>query len=297
LSGSLNVHSYASLALLALARSRRESLPFRHFTRFMGTALHIETVGEGVPVHLLHSSGLSGRQWKRLAGRLAGEGFSAIVPDLTGHGASPPWLEPVPFSYRDDVDLFVETLKAGPPVHVVGHSYGGLVAILAALEVPDAVRSLVLFEPVAMGVLDALADADAKASLEKIEVPWGTSPDDHEGWLRAFVDYWGGTGAWDALREEARAEFRRVGWVVKEEVTTLGSDRTPRSAYGIIRCPVTLLTGELSPLAAGRVVTHLAAALPNAHVITLPGAGHMAPLAQAATVNDLIVAALSHAMK
>jgi pimeloyl-ACP methyl ester carboxylesterase len=246
-------------------------------------------------VHLLHSSGLSGRQWRRLAKRVAEAGFSAVVPDLTGHGASAPWPEPMPFSYRDDVDRFVSALRAGPPSHVVGHSYGGLVGVLAALEVPEAVLSLSLFEPVSMGVLDPVADADARAELDKIEVPWGTSVEDHEGWLRAFVEYWGGNGGWEALREEARAEFRRVAWVVKEEVTTLGRDKTPRAAYAIIECPVTLMTGELSPIAAGRVVAHLGNALPNATVSVLPGAGHMGPLTHADTVNDLILRALRNA--
>jgi pimeloyl-ACP methyl ester carboxylesterase len=259
-------------------------------------ALHLERSGDvaDVPVVLLHSSGLSGRQWRRLAKRLEGLGFSVTVPDFIGHGASALWPEPEPFSYRQDVDLFVDLLKKGPPTHVVGHSYGGLVAILAALEVPDAVRSLVLFEPVAMGVLDPNEDADAEAELAAVHVPWGTTAEEHEAWLAGFVDYWG--GAWAALREEARAEFRRVGWVVHEGVETLAKDKTPRSAYGVIRCPVTLITGERSPLAAGRVVAHLGRALPNARVITLPGVGHMAPLAQADQVNDLIVAALGRSV-
>jgi len=261
------------------------------------SSLHVETFGQGVPAYLLHSSGLSGRQWKRLAKRLAAAGFAAIVPDLTGHGASPAWPEPTPFSYRDDVDLFVRTLKASPPAHVVGHSYGGLIAILAALEVPEAVLSLVLFEPVAMGILDPVADADAKVSLTKIEVPWGSSAPEHEGWLRAFVEYWGGEGGWDVLREEARAEFRRVGWVVREEVTTLGKDATPSSAYGVLTCPVTLMTGALSPLAAGRVVARLGKALPNARVVVLPGVGHMGPLTHADAVNDVAVASLEEATR
>ncbi|MEA2751002.1 MAG: hypothetical protein QOI41_5145, partial [Myxococcales bacterium] len=254
-------------------------------------ALHVEASGSGDPVVLLHSSGLSGRQWRRLAATFVEKGHRAIVPDLTGHGASPAWPEPKPFSFREDVAHVSKLLAGGAggvggargaPAHVVGHSYGAFVALLAALAVPSSVRSLVLFEPVAFGALDPTSDAEARAELTKVESSWGWTAEAHERWLRGFVEYWGGEGAWSALREEARTEFRRVGWVLREGVQSLASDTTPASAYASLRCPVTLVTGELTPLAARRVVEQLAAAIPGARIVTIAGAGHMAPLSHGA---------------
>ena len=240
---------------------------------------------------MLHSSGLSGRQWRRLAPLVAARGFRAVVPDFTGHGASDPWPEPRSFSVRTDVDNFVTLLEAEGPAHVVGHSYGALVGLLAALASPAYVRSLALFEPVAFGAL-AASDAEPRAELGRIDFRWGAA-DDREHWLRTFVDYWGGDGAWAALREEARAEFRRVGWVVREGVRTLMEDTTPAAAYQVIRCPVTLMTGARSPLAARTVVERLGESLPDARVVTIPGAGHMAPLTHAGLVNTVVLAALA----
>jgi pimeloyl-ACP methyl ester carboxylesterase len=261
----------------------------------MLSPFHVEESGTGDSVVLLHSSGLSGRQWRRLAGALASKGFRAVVPDFTGHGGSAPWPEPQPFNFRQDVAAFVAMLKEGPPPHVVGHSYGGLVALMAALEAPEAVRSLVLFEPVAFGVLEAPADADAQKQLTEVDVPWGTDANGHERWLRGFVDYWGGEGAWAALREEARAEFRRVGWVVYEGVTSLVADPTPRAAYRVVTCPVTLMTGELSPIAAGRAVQRLGESLPNAKVVVVPGAGHMGPMTHSGQMNTIVMESLTKA--
>src|SRR4051812_49203760 len=65
--------------------------------------LHVEASGAGEAVALLHSSGLSGRQWRRLTSVLVARGLRVLVPDLTGHGASVEWPEPKPFSFRDDV--------------------------------------------------------------------------------------------------------------------------------------------------------------------------------------------------
>src|SRR5438270_12284733 len=113
----------------------------------------------GSPVLLLHSSGLSGRQWRRLVRKLEERGFRASAPDLTGHGESAPLLEPTPFSFLQDAERVRGMLAEGGPMHLVGHSYGGLVALIAALGAPEKVRSLALFEPVAFGVLDPVADA------------------------------------------------------------------------------------------------------------------------------------------
>src|SRR4029079_15022809 len=166
--------------------------------------LHIEDAGAGDPVVLLHSSGLSGRQWRRLASELTGRGFRAIVPDLTGHGASGAWPEGTPFSFQIDVDHMIALLRRlEHPAHLVGHSYGGFVALLAAKAAPERVRSIVLYDPVAFGVLDVTADVDASEDLARIDFGWESSEAGRERFLQQFVDYWGGHGAWASLREEA----------------------------------------------------------------------------------------------
>ena len=258
----------------------------------MPSPLHVEVSGSGIPVVLLHSSGLSGRQWRRLAGALVGRGLRAVAVDFTGHGSSPAWPADQPFSFRTDVDALVALLEAHGPAHVVGHSYGGFVGLLSALAAPRSVRSMALFEPVAFGALDPVADADARASLSRVDLRWGPSTAEHERWLQAFVDYWGGDGAWSALREDARGEFRRVGWAVSEGVRSLTEDRTPAAAYRALSVPVCLLTGERSPIAAGRVVQRLGEAMAGSAVVTIPGAGHMAPLTHADLVNAKILEAL-----
>jgi pimeloyl-ACP methyl ester carboxylesterase len=257
--------------------------------------LSVAATGTGTPVALLHSSGLSGRQWRRLVPRLVDAGYRAIVPDLTGHGASAAWPEPTPFSLHTDVESLTGLVREHGPLHIVGHSYGGLLALFVALAAPESVRSLVLYEPVAFGSLDPVGDARARASLPDLDPLWGASHGAQERWLSAFVDYWNGAGAWSALREDARAEFRRVGWVVREGVRTLIADRTPASAYAPIKCPVVLVSGAGSPIAARRTVERLGASIPNALVVVIPDVGHMAPVTHADRVNDVILSALAKA--
>jgi pimeloyl-ACP methyl ester carboxylesterase len=155
------------------------------------------------------------------------------------------------------------------------------------------VRSLSLFEPVAFGILHSVDDAAARASFEEAGVErrlLAPESGGDEDWLRAFVDYWNAPGAWDALPEPARASFRAVGWKLFGEVRSLVQDRTPRQAYATLDVGTLLVCGETSPLAARRVVAHLAAAIPGARAETIRGAGHMAPVTHPEEVNALIAA-------
>jgi pimeloyl-ACP methyl ester carboxylesterase len=251
-------------------------------------ALHVDDIGTGEPVLLIHSSGFSGRQWRHLAGELVTHGKRAIVPDLTGHGRSPAWPEPEPFSFHIDVDQVRALLAAIGPAHVVGHSYGGLVALHVALVAGPSVRSLTLFDPVAFSVLDPAADRDARAELDAIDLRWG----DPERWLRAFVDFWGGAGAWEGLREPVRTEFLRVAWVVHEGVRTLMADTTPLATYQALACPTLVLTGERSPLPARKVDERLAATIPGARLEVIANAGHLAPVTEPVRVDAVIAAAI-----
>jgi pimeloyl-ACP methyl ester carboxylesterase len=223
---------------------------------------------------LLHSSGMSSRQFSRLAPKLVEAGYRAVLVDLTGHGKSPPLAEGTPMSWRDDVAEVIALITE--PTKIVGHSYGGLIALHAALVAP--VTKLVLYDPVAIGILDPVADADVLATLSTIG---GATPD---AWMCAFVDYWGGAGAWNGLRDNVRDEFRRVAWAVRKGVITLMTDQT--KTYP--KLPLALLTGELTPIAEQRVVERLAA-VTGASITRIAGAGHMGPLSHADVVNARVL--------
>ncbi len=253
--------------------------------------LGYSAVGIGTHVILLHSGGLSSRQWGRFAEELAG-GYRVVSPDFLGYGRSSPWPQDEEFHFILDALAIEALLDSIPePVHLVGHSYGGFIALLVALHRPALVRSLAVFEPVAFGVLHSRRDAAGLSSLEAAGIEsslMDPRTGGQEPWLRAFVDYWSGEGAWDRLSETARASFRAAGWKVFGEVRSLLLDRTPHQAYAMLSVPTLLLCGETSPIAARRVVALLAEAIPGARARTVAGAGHMGPLTHAAQVNGWI---------
>ena len=144
------------------------------------TELHVQRWGEGPPVLLVHGSVADGTAtWA--AQRPLAERWRLVVVNRPGFGENPP-VERVNFEV--DAPLVAELLGDG--AHLVGHSYGGVVSLLAAARRPEAVWSLTVAEPPAFAVASGhLAVADLVAALRK---HWDEAPRDPEAFLRAFLE-------------------------------------------------------------------------------------------------------------
>ena len=112
----------------------------------MATDLHVLELGEGEPIVLVHGGFGSSRDAFVDQRELADE-FRLLFVDRKGYGDSPP-------AGRLDFDAQAEDIAAvlGDGAHLVGHSYGGLLSLLAAARRPEAVRSLTVIEPPALSV-------------------------------------------------------------------------------------------------------------------------------------------------
>src|SRR5687767_8938619 len=139
--------------------------------RVAGHRIHVHEEGSGPAVVVVHSSGMSARQWKLLRVELA-PSFRVLAPDLIGYGESEPWTATGPFDLRDDEAVVVEVARQaddGRGVRLVGHSYGALLCLRAAARGGLDVRSVAAYEPVAFGVLlEHPDDDDARADLARL---------------------------------------------------------------------------------------------------------------------------------
>jgi pimeloyl-ACP methyl ester carboxylesterase len=237
-------------------------------------------------VLLLHSGGLTSRQWRKLEELLAPT-CRVLAPDLLGYGANR-WPAGEPFHFHDDIAMLVDRLDE--PTHVIGHSYGGLLALQLALARPDAVRSVAAYEPVAFGILDQPEDATAREALTQLR---RYDPEAPEVWLESFIDWWQGAGAWRALPAATRRGFLDVHWKLSQEVQSLIGDRTDRARYATITVPTLLLAGAGTHPTEIRVVQELARAVPRATLQIFPGMGHMGPITHAAQINAAFAANLA----
>lgn len=248
--------------------------------------------GHGVPVVMLHASLGSKAQWASLASTLAPR-FRAIAVDLLGYGDLPVADPDLPGDVGGDVRALDERLAGlvgrRSRLHLVGHSYGGWLALRYAALHPERVASLALYEPVAFRALRE--DDPSLAELLRVaqRLP-GLVRDGHRHLAsQMFVDFWGGEGAFAALPLPARAAIaRRIGKVPLDFRAALGWPDGP-AAWRAIEAPVLLLAGRRSPAVARRIAAALLHALPDARTAWLD-AGHMGPVTHAATVEALVAA-------
>jgi pimeloyl-ACP methyl ester carboxylesterase len=240
----------------------------------------------------LHCSGAGAGQWRQLRDALHPR-HTLIAPEHYGCESVGPWSGSHAFTLADEAAVTVEIIdRADGKVHLVGHSYGGGVALRAAVERPDRIASLALYEPSAFHLLEGIG-ARGTAALAEIKalrarVDQGVITGDYRGAATSFVDYWGGAGAWSALRPSLQAALTR--WIPKASLDfrALIDDPTPASAYEDLLFPTLIMRGEHA-LAPSRLIAEiLETLLFDAHVMVMTGAGHMGPLTHAAQVNAAI---------
>ena len=109
--------------------------------------LNVTTLGEGEAAVLVHGSfGRGETTWREQ--RPLADSFRLLLVDRRGFGGSPAEGR---VDFARDAEDVAQLLDEN--VHLVGHSYGGVVSLLAAARRPEAVRSLTVIEPPALGLV------------------------------------------------------------------------------------------------------------------------------------------------
>lgn len=248
---------------------------------------------EPAPVMALHCSGSSGRQWRALQAALGDVPVHA--PDLIGSGTNPAWSGERPFDLSEEAAPILDAIRRSPGrVHLVGHSYGGAVALHVALREPERIASLTLYEPSAFHVLKE-GDPDSRSAYREIAAVasacvTGLMSGNYAAAAEHFMRYWGGPDAWARLRPEARTQVLGSLPTFVLHFRALLGEPTRLASFERLRMPVLLLRGDRSPAPARQVAECLARTIPGVERRVLPGADHMAPLSRAEDMASIIAA-------
>ncbi len=247
---------------------------------------------DAVPVVLVHGVGLDHHMWDAVAGRL-GADHRVVRYDLAGHGTSAALPD------GSGLDVFTAQLgavadRAGLDTFVlVGFSLGALIAQRFAIEAPERLIGLIL----ANGVFDRTA-AEREAVVARVaDVRAGG----YAASVETALDRWF-TPMFAASHPDAVATVRDR--LHRNNVTSYANayhvfataDADLASAAASITVPTLVFTGADDARSTPAMTTALAAAIPGAQAVVLPGLRHLAPVEGAARVADLI-AAFVHEME
>jgi 3-oxoadipate enol-lactonase len=255
----------------------------RLFTCAAGGCLQYATAGEGDPVVFIHGFGLDLRmwdpQWQTFAPR-----YRVIRYDMRGYGGSS--LPAAPYSHADDLLALIDSLGAAP-VHLVGLSLGGRIALRIAAQHPQVVRSLILADP----ALDGHAWSD--------------------DWLRR----------WRAMTETAkRGNLNGAKKLWREHILFEPANKNPRVAESLdlmvdrysgwhlaypdpgtapetpvaqvlpsIAIPSLVLVGELDLPDFRAIARRLGQEMPQAELQIIAGSGHMSNLEAPQVFSELVL--------
>jgi pimeloyl-ACP methyl ester carboxylesterase len=238
-----------------------------------GRAFHVQRLGSGPPVVLIHGLviGNLATWFFGVAPRLARR-RSVLLYDQRGHGLSAPAESgfDLATSSADLGSLLAAVEGFDGRVDVVGHSYGGAVALRLAMDEPDRVRRLVVldaplppFDPAEVAAMMEEVDAEQLERLLTL---------DHKQFSDLASKLAIGRGRRGARRAD-RARHLREGTTVTADL--MSEPPLDPARLSALERPVLCVYGSTSPFRAR--ADDLAAVLPDARVIELAG-GHLLPL-------------------
>jgi pimeloyl-ACP methyl ester carboxylesterase len=208
--------------------------------------------------------------------------------EFHGHGSRPARSSGAGSCLADDAALVEPLLADAGAVHLIGHSYGGAVALQVAAAHPGQVRSVAVFEPVLFRML--VEDDPTSAAVRDLFAVVA----DMTTWLaehhpmeaaRRFVEFWTSPRDWLAMPAgRRRAIAARMATVIGHFHGLFGAP-SPRRGLASLEMPVLCLTGARTVPATRRIGDLLADLLGTAVHETLPGMGHMGPITHAEHVN------------
>ena len=195
----------------------------------------------------------------------------------------------------DELQLLEPLLAGASPCAVVAHSYGGAIALMAAVCRPERVRALALYEPTLFALVDQKgAPPNGVDGIREAVRMSAAALDaaDRDKAAEHFIDFWMGAGSWRTMPPERKPAVTESIRNVRRWAYALFSEPTTLRAFATLEIPILYMLGRCSPESSRAVADVLIPVLGDVRVVEFAGLGHMGPITHPDIVNDAIAAFL-----
>lgn len=237
---------------------------------------YVETHGHGEPIVFIHGSFATTATWRKIIEPLVDDHLCILIK-LPGHGGAP---APTDF-HAPSMDTELNIIEAvvrqltDRPIHLVGHSYGGVVALALALEARLPIRRLSLYEPVAVWLFETLEDHPMAAQMADFVGRYRhDAARDLPEVCAQVIDFWGGQGSFAPLPDKLKQTMAALTPDNLRHWDLCTSTGYSVSDLRRLSCPTDLVCGSRSNAVAHAIVDHLHAQLPDSGVYRVDGASH-----------------------
>jgi len=251
--------------------------------------------GKGPKVILIHSSVAGAKQWRNLMETLAGD-FHVIAINLFGYGKTRAWESSSPQSLENQARLIEPFLPTdGGEISIVGHSFGGCVAMKAAALFKTRVRRLVLIEPNPFYLLAQHGHTEAYQEVLTLQdaIKLNGKAGTWEIAAKFFADYWTGAGSWDAMPDDRKSKFVQALKPNFHEWDAVMNDQTSVSEWERdLPKDTTLVSAKDTVRSITEIVALLEKNIAGWSYEQIDRGGHMAAMTKPDLVNPIVVSAL-----
>jgi len=250
--------------------------------------------GAGQTVILIHSSASGNGQWRSLIAALK-DRYRVIAVNLYGYGETTTWPGTSQQSLYAQAQLIVALRKEiNTTVHLVGHSFGGSVALKTAMLLGSQIESMTLLEPNPFYLLKQAGRTHAflEAMALRDHVKCYGALGDWQKVAEVFADYWQGDGSWSAMPENRRAAFAGALPPNFYEWDAVMGEETTVEELKALNVRTMVVTDKATRQPIREIVDLLTNACPQWSFRAIAEGGHMAPLTRPELVNPLVRAFL-----
>jgi pimeloyl-ACP methyl ester carboxylesterase len=255
----------------------------------VGGCIDYDECGSGPTLVLVPGSCSTGAAWRPVIAACNGR-FRCVTTSLLGYGGTAERRTAGDVSIAHEAEV-VEAVarKTGGPVHLVGHSFGGLVALAVALRRRVALTSLVILEaPAAELLRECNEDRDYRAFKEMTDGYFARFAAGDREAIAAMIDFYGGPGTYASWPPRVRAYAVETTAVNIRDWASAYGCPLPATALAAVATPSLVVWGGASHPAVQRANALLSQCLPGASAAIIAGAAHFMVASHASEVARAI---------